>query len=109
MGNSIKKEYDRLPITKDIVERQNIIRQFQITGFLDRNNAIKKIESIQVTDAELTLATIAKQAQSGSVDLTEPPTMASVRERSSIVRFIGNTRTSAEHTSSMSPCWSEWC
>ena len=109
MGNSIKKEYDRLSITKDIVERQNIIRQFQITGFLDRNDAIKKIESIQVTDAELALATIAKQAQSGSVDLTEPPTMASVRERSSIARFIGNTRTSAEHTSSMSPCWSEWC
>jgi len=30
-------------------------------------------------------------------------------ERSSIVRFIGNTRTSAEHTSSVSPCWNEWC
>ena len=44
MGNSIKKEYNRLSITKDIVERQNIIRQFQITGFLDRNDAIKKIE-----------------------------------------------------------------
>lgn len=71
MGNSIKKEYNRLSITKDIVERQNIIRQFQITGFLDRNDAIKKIESIQVTDAELALATIAKQAQSGSVDLNK--------------------------------------
>ena len=71
MGNSIKKEYDRLSITKDIVERQNIIRQFQIAGFLDRNDAIKKIESIQVTDAELALATIAKQAQSGSVDLNK--------------------------------------
>lgn len=71
MGNSIKKEYDRLSITKGIVERQNIIRQFQITGFLDRNDAIKKIESIQVTDAELALATIAKQAQSGSVDLNK--------------------------------------
>ena len=42
MGNSIKKEYNRLSITKDNVERQNIIRQFQITGFPDRNNAIKK-------------------------------------------------------------------
>ena len=45
MGNSIKKEYDRLSITKDIAERQNIIRQFQITGFLDRNDAIEKITS----------------------------------------------------------------
>lgn len=71
MGNSIKKEYDRLSITKDIAERQNIIRQFQITGFLARNDAIKKIESIQVTDADLALATIAKQAQSGSVDLNK--------------------------------------
>ena len=40
---------------------------------------------------------------------TEQPTTASVRERSSIVRFIGNTRTSAERTSSVSPYWSEWC
>ena len=71
MGNSIKKEYDRLSITNKIVEHQNIIRQFQITGFLDRNDAIKKIESIQVTDAELALATIAKQVQSESVDLNE--------------------------------------
>lgn len=69
MGNLIKKEYDKLSIKKDIVERQNIIRQFQITGFLDRNDAIKRIESIQGTDAELALATIEKQAQSGSVDL----------------------------------------
>ena len=40
---------------------------------------------------------------------TELPTMASERERSSIVRFIGSTRTSAEHTLSESLCWSEWC
>ena len=69
MGNSIKKEYDRLSITKDIAERQNIIRQFQITGFLDRNDAIEKIKTTQLTDADLALATITKQAISGSVDL----------------------------------------
>ena len=40
---------------------------------------------------------------------TELPTMASVRELSSIVRFIGSTRTSAEHTSFVSPYWNEWC
>ena len=71
MGNSIKKEYDRLSITKDIAERQNIIRQFQITGFLDRNDAIKKIESIQVTDAELALATIVKQQARGDMVKTK--------------------------------------
>ena len=71
MSNSIKRYFDRQTIIQDIAERQNIIRHFQITGFLDRNDAIKKIESIQVTDAELALATIAKQAQSGSVDLNK--------------------------------------
>ena len=29
-------------------------------------------------------------------------------EYGNIVRFIGNTRTSAERTSSVSPYWSEW-
>ena len=40
MSTSIKREYDRLSITKDIVARQNIIHQFQITGFLDRIKVI---------------------------------------------------------------------
>ena len=40
---------------------------------------------------------------------TELPTMASERECSSIVRFIGSTRTSAEHTLSVNPFWNEWC
>lgn len=39
MSNPIKREYDKMSITKDIVERENIIRQFQTAGFLDRNEA----------------------------------------------------------------------
>ena len=35
MSNPIKKEYDKLSITKDIIERENIIRQYQTNGFLD--------------------------------------------------------------------------
>lgn len=69
MSNPIKKEYDKLSITKDIIERENIIRQFQTTGFLDRNEAINKITSLQFTDAELVKATAVQQLKNGSVDL----------------------------------------
>lgn len=69
MSNLIKREYDELSITKDIIEREKIVHQFQTTGFLDRNDAINKITSIQFTDAELALATKVKQSISGSVDL----------------------------------------
>ena len=69
MSNPIKKEYDKLSITKDIIERENIIRQFQTYGFLDRNEAIEKIMSLQFTDADMAIATAAKQTQCGGVDL----------------------------------------
>lgn len=69
MSNPIKREYDKLSLTKDIVEREKIVYQFQATGFLDRNDAIEKIKSIQLTDIELATATVAKQVQFGSVDL----------------------------------------
>lgn len=69
MSNPIKREYDKLSLAKDIAERENIVYQFQMTGFLDRNEVIKKITSLQLTDAELALATKAKQKASGSVDL----------------------------------------
>ena len=60
MSNPIKREYDKLSLTKDIIERENIVYQFQTTGFLDRNDAIEKITALQITDAELALATKAK-------------------------------------------------
>lgn len=69
MSNPIKREYDTMSVTRDIVELENIIYQFQITGFLDRNEAIKKITSLQLTDADIAFATVAKQTQCGSVDL----------------------------------------
>ena len=69
MSNPIKREYDKLSLTKDIVELENIVYQFQTTGFLDRNDAIEKITSIQITDLELALAIKARQALNGRVDL----------------------------------------
>ena len=69
MSNPIKKEYDKMSIAKDIIERENIIRQFQTIGFLDRKEAIEKILSLQHTDADMVVATVAKQNQYGRVDL----------------------------------------
>lgn len=69
MGNPIKREYDKMSITKDIIERENIICQFQTTGFLDRNEAIEKMKALQLTDADMAFATVAKQTQCGSVNL----------------------------------------
>lgn len=69
MDNSIKTECDKLSVVNDINERQNIIRQFETTGFLDRNKAINKITSLQITDTELLTATKLKQVASGSVNL----------------------------------------
>ena len=69
MDNSIKTECDKLSVVNDINERQNIIRQFETTGFLDRNKAINKITSLQTTDTELLTATKLKQVASGSVNL----------------------------------------
>lgn len=69
MSNPIKREYDKMSISKDIVERENIIRQFQTTDFFDRNKAIEKIMSLQLTDADMAIATVAKQKQCGGVDL----------------------------------------
>lgn len=71
MGNPIKKEFDKASLIKDIIERENIIQRFQMTGHLDRDDAIKKIETKIFADADLTLATAAKQAQSGSVNLQQ--------------------------------------
>ena len=69
MSNLTKREYDKLSVVNDIVERENIVYQFQTTGFLDRNDAIERIKAIQFTDIELATATVAKQVQFGSVDL----------------------------------------
>ena len=69
MDNPIKREYDKMSITKDIIERENIVHLFETTGFLDRNEAINKITSLQFTDEELVKATAVQQVKNGSVDL----------------------------------------
>jgi len=71
MSNQLKRDYDRLSITKDIAERERIVQLYHDSGFLDRNDAIEKITSLQISDAEMALATKVKQVESGSVNLRQ--------------------------------------
>ena len=71
MSNPIKREFDKASLVKDIADREKIISYFQTTGYLDRDDAIKKIETKIFTDADLTLAIAVKQIQSGSVNLRQ--------------------------------------
>ena len=69
MGDTTKRVYDMLTITKDITEREKIVQQFQRTGFIDRNDAINKIVKLQATDVKLAVATMTMQIERESVDL----------------------------------------
>ena len=69
VSNSIKNEFDKTEITKDILELQNIVAIFNTTGFLDRNYAIQKINEIRSANMELVAATALKQVESGTVIL----------------------------------------
>lgn len=52
---------EKFIILKDIKEREDIIKTFESTGDLDRNNAIKKVKELQITDSELQKSTIFMQ------------------------------------------------
>lgn len=41
--SKLKDEFDKVSLEKDIAERDHIIQLFRLTGFLDRDDAIKKI------------------------------------------------------------------
>ena len=51
MSNSMKREYDKLSLTKDIIEREKIIYQFQTTGFLDRNAINSSLRTFTTSQA----------------------------------------------------------
>ena len=69
MSNPIKNVFDKVSLIQDIEEREYIIGLYNSTGFLNRDEAIRKIETIQINDPELGIATKAKQLTSGWVDL----------------------------------------
>lgn len=59
MGNSIKDEFDKVSLEKDISERNHIIHLFQSTGFLDRDDAVNKIINLRINDEDVTKVTAA--------------------------------------------------
>ena len=49
MSNQIKDAFDKASLIKDIDERNSIILNYERSGFLDRDNAIKKIDIKKIT------------------------------------------------------------
>jgi hypothetical protein len=60
MINNSKKGYDCASTLKDILERKQIIDNYHLTGYLDRDQAIKKIVELRQTDAEVAAVTSAR-------------------------------------------------
>jgi len=62
MNNPIKDIFDKESLIKGIAERENIICKYQETGFLDRNDAIKKIQELRINDEDVAVVTSVKLA-----------------------------------------------
>ena len=55
-GKNMDQQFiDKLFIEKDILERKQIIQEYNTTGFLDRNNAISKIIDLRERDGQVAL------------------------------------------------------
>ena len=66
MNEQIKKAYDKASILKDINDREQMIRNYQISGHLDRNKAIEKIQELRLTDEDVAKETTARLAVSST-------------------------------------------
>lgn len=58
--------FDEESMIKDIAERNTIICNYQRYGFLDRDDAIKKIQELRISDADIMEATAIKLAVSST-------------------------------------------
>lgn len=57
MSNLNKESFDIASLIKDIAERDDIIRNYQLYGLLDRDNAIKKILELRISDNDVATVT----------------------------------------------------
>lgn len=57
MSNPIKDAFDKASLIKDINERDSIIFNYQRYGLLDRDDAIKKILELRISDEDIAAAT----------------------------------------------------
>ena len=52
----MKEVYDRSSLLKDISERNQLLQDYQRTGWLDRDKAIRKIRELRATDIKVATA-----------------------------------------------------
>lgn len=57
---------DKTSMLKDIKERRQIIEKYQMTGILDREDAIQKIQLLRLTNNEVAVATATRLAVSST-------------------------------------------
>ena len=67
-NNEAKNMYDAVSLARDIKERKNIIDTFFRYGYLDRDNAIKKILELRKSDVEVAAIADAQQIN-GSIPI----------------------------------------
>ena len=79
MNDPIKKAYDIDSIRKDIVERQQMINEYQMTRRLDRDKAISKIQELRLTNKNVATVTAVKLAQH-SVSFSQVPDESIIEE-----------------------------
>ncbi len=70
MSNSIKNGFDRESLLADITERDRIIYNYTHIGILDRDDAIRKIQTLRLKDKKVAKETAAQLAIS-SIPFTE--------------------------------------
>lgn len=58
MNNQIIDEFDKVSLIKEIHERDIIICNYQKWGFLDRDDAIRKIQELRKGDKDIATATV---------------------------------------------------
>lgn len=63
MDNLIRQDIsDKGSLVKAISERENIICKYRATGFLDRKDAIEKIQELRINDEDVAKVTSVKLA-----------------------------------------------
>ena len=66
MSDTAKDIYDKASILKDIDTRMQIIRNYQLTGQLDRDKAVEEIQKLRLNDEDVATVTAARLAVSAT-------------------------------------------
>lgn len=66
MSSPEKELYNLSSMLKDLEDRKQIIQRYQMTGYLDRADAIRKIQELRLTNADVAAATVASLAVSST-------------------------------------------